>query len=235
MYQGKTWDYYAPRLFGPLRRSRRGTNCTRDIIVVFQRCIGYFIRNMAEQQMLALLSSSTKLSYARYVDSYNKFRGDQVHSERILLEFLTSESESKAPTTLWTMYSLVKKYLLLECSFDLGVAPRIADYLKALSRQHKKTKAPSFSRDDLFKYLRTAPSDGTHLVDKLIMLCGFYGGLRSCELASLMWGDVTFAQEGILINIAFSKTDRAGIGALKLLPKLNEDAICLVFYFGKYK
>jgi integrase len=190
---------------------------------------------MAEKQILDLLSNSTKQSYTRYVGAYNTFRKEQAHSECLLLAFLTHESESKAPTTLWTMYSLLKKYFLLECSFELGTAPRICDYLKTLSRHHKKAKAPPFSRDDLFKYLRTAPSDGAHLVDKLIMLCGFYGGLRSCELTALKWEDVTLSQEGVLINIAFSKTDRAGIGALKLLPKLEEEAICPVHYFNKYK
>jgi integrase len=117
----------------------------------------------------------------------------------------------------------------------LGAASRITDYLKTLSRYHRKTKAPAFSREQIFEYLRTAPSDGTSLVNKLVLLCGFYGGMRSSEITARRWEDVTFAVEGILINIATSKTDRAGIGSLKLLPKLNDDMICSVYYFNCYK
>jgi integrase len=83
--------------------------------------------------------------------------------------------------------------------------------------------------------MRDAPSFGVDLVDKLIVLCGFYGGLRSCELANLKWEDISFAEEGVLMNITFSKTDRASVGSLKLLPKLEEEAICPVSYFKIYK
>jgi integrase len=66
-------------------------------------------------------------------------------------------------------------------------------------------------------------------------MTGFYGGLRSCEIVALCWEDLHFAGEGILVRIARSKTDQAGVGATKLLPKLPEDAVCPVFYFTKYR
>ena len=48
---------------------------------------------------------------------------------------------------------------------------------------------------------------------------------------ALKWTDVIFAEEGILLMIRFSKTDRAGVGSTKLLPKLDDQAICPHFYF----
>jgi hypothetical protein len=42
---------------------------------------------------------------------------------------------------------------LLERDCDLGNAPRIADFLKTLSRFHKKKKACAFSRDEIFRFL----------------------------------------------------------------------------------
>jgi hypothetical protein len=106
---------------------------------------------MSENEILSLYSVSTRQAYARNLKAYNTFRGEQAHSENTLLSFLTQESKTKAPTTLWTSFSLLKKYLLLECSVDLGTASRISDYLKALSRLHKKTKAPPFTRSDILK------------------------------------------------------------------------------------
>jgi hypothetical protein len=69
----------------------------------------------------------------------------------------------------------------------------------------------------------------------LILLSGFYASLRSSEIVALTWSDLIFAEEGILLNIAFSKTNRAGIGSVKLLPKNEEKAICPVFYFTNNK
>jgi integrase len=148
---------------------------------------------------------------------------------------LAKQSEDKAPTTLWTVFSHVKKYLFLEASYDIGHSSRIIDFLKTLSRTHKKKKAAAFSRDDIFRFLREAPSEGNDLTCKLVLLAGFYGGLRGCELVALTWADLTFTKEGILLRIAYSKTDRAGVGAVKLLPALEEQAICPVHYFSIYK
>jgi integrase len=190
---------------------------------------------MADKIVLNLQAESTKRSYAKFSSAYEAFRAGRPHSEAIVLAFLTEESSSKAASTLWTMFSLVKKFLLLECTFDLGAAPRISEFLKTLSRYHKKKKAPAFSRDQLFQYLRGAPSMGRELVEKLVVLTGFYGGLRSSGLVALTWADIVFTAEGILVNIARSKTDQAGIGVVKLLPTHQEEALCPVKYYTLYK
>lgn len=190
---------------------------------------------MAERTLLDLQSESTKRGYQRAVKTYEDFRDGRAHSESLVLTFLNEQSNTKAPTTLWTMYSLVKKYLLLECNFDLGAAAPISDFLKTLNRHHKKKRAAAFDREQLFDFFRNAPSTGRDLVVKLVAITGYYGGLRSCELVALCWEDINFAQEGILVRIVRSKTDQAGVGATKLLPKLTEEALCPVFYYTKYK
>lgn len=190
---------------------------------------------MAEKRLLDLQSESTKRGYQRAIKAYEDYRNGRPHAESLVLAFINDQSNTKAPTTLWTMYSLVKKYLLLECNFDLGAAAAISDFLKTLNRHHKKKKASAFDRDQLFDFFRNAPSTGRDLVVKLVAITGYYGGLRSCELVALCWEDINFAQEGILVRISRSKTDQAGVGATKLLPKLSEEALCPVFYFTKYK
>jgi len=190
---------------------------------------------MADKMILDLQAESTKRAYAKYSATYETFRSGRPHSETIFLAFLTEESKSKAASTLWTIYSLVKKYLLHECTFDIGSAPRISEFLKTLSRYHKKKKAPAFSRDDLFRFLRETPSTGRELVEKLVVLTGFYGGLRSCELVALIWSDIVFSAEGVLVNISRSKTDQAGVGTVKLLPTNQEEALCPLRYYTIYK
>ena len=116
-----------------------------------------------------------------------------------------------------------------------GNCERITNFLRTLSRHHKKKQAAAFTRDELFRFLRDAPNDGKNLVDKLIVLCGFYGGLRSTEIVTLTWEEVAFTEDGMLVTIGQSKTDRAGIGAVKLLPKLDDEELCPVHYFRVYE
>lgn len=96
------------------------------------------VSRMAEKTILDLQSKSTKQSYARAIKLYEDYRNNEPHSESTVLAFLSSQSTSKAATTLWSMFSLIKKYLLLERNFDLGTSGRITDFLKTLSRHHKK-------------------------------------------------------------------------------------------------
>jgi integrase len=190
---------------------------------------------MAEKIILQHQAGSTKAAYERCIREYEQHRDGRPHSEAILLSFLAEHSSIKAPTTLWTAFSLIKKYLKLECNCDLGQASKIIEFLKTISRSYLKKKAQAFSREEIFRFLRETPSIGLDLVNKLVVLAGFYGGLRGCELVALTWKDLTFVQEGILLRIAQSKTDRAGVGVVKLLPKLEEDAICPLYYFTLYK
>ena len=135
----------------------------------FPRYTGGFVermqgeRNAETDSVLKLQAESTKYAYNRYAKIYEKFRCEQAHSEDIVYRFLVGIGEYMAATTLWTAYSHVKKYLLVECAHDIGVAMRINDYLKALTRQHKKKKAPALTREQLFRFLREAPSEGKDL------------------------------------------------------------------------
>jgi integrase len=190
---------------------------------------------MAEKIVLDMQAPSTAYSYKRYVAMYESFRDHAEHSEDLVLRFLVQQKETMAATSLWTVFSHVKKYLLLECHIDFGKSQRITDFLKTLSRFHKKKKAPSFSREQMFEYLRRASNEGKSLVSKLVLLAGFYGGMRCCELVNLTWNDIVFAEEGVLLIIRQSKTDRAGIGATKLLPSLEESSLSSSFYYLLYK
>ena len=100
--------------------------------------------------ILKMQSSSTRYAYTRYVRLYEEFRGDQAHSEKILYRFLLGLGETMAATTLWTAFSLLKKYLLLECSFDIGISARITEYLKTLARLHKKKRRLPFREMNCF-------------------------------------------------------------------------------------
>jgi hypothetical protein len=109
---------------------------------------------------------------------------------------------------------------------------RISEYLKTLSRFYKKKlkhlheKKYSFTLD-LHKW-RALTSSKKH--------CNYWvlwwdAVERTCRYT---WEDVNFAAEGVLICIRHSKTDRASVGTVKLLP-INDDVnICAKRYYELY-
>jgi integrase len=72
-------------------------------------------------------------------------------------------------------------------------------------------------------------------MNKLVLLTGFYGGMRCCEIVALTWEDIVFSEEGVLVTIRFSKTDRGGIRATKLLLALEKRAVSSLHYFSIYR
>ena len=66
---------------------------------------------MAEHIILQHQSTSTKAAYDRAIVDYEAHRNGQPHSEAVLLSYLTEQSTTKAASTLWTLFSLVKKYM----------------------------------------------------------------------------------------------------------------------------
>jgi len=60
-------------------------------------------------------------------------------------------------------------------------------FLKQLSATHVPKQAKPFTEKEISLYLQSAPNDGSHLVMKLIVLFGIYGGMRLEELTYLLW------------------------------------------------
>lgn len=84
---------------------------------------GNIMQRMSDNIILQHQAASTKAAYARAVKDYEAHRNGEPHSEAVLLSHITGQSLSKAASTLWTQYFLVKKYLLFECSYDVGRSP----------------------------------------------------------------------------------------------------------------
>lgn len=187
-----------------------------------------------KQTLMSSMSASTLQYYNRVKASYLKFRKDKPNSEEIVLEWLTNESKTKAPTTLWSQLSLLCKYLEIEdnCLISRTNANK---YLKVLELSHKKKQAPAFTYEELNTYLISHPNTGENLVNKLFVLFSYYGALRTSEAASLSFDSVTVVEEGIMLFIIRKKTDKAGIGETKLIPKNDNKLLCPVAIFDVYK
>ena len=58
------------------------------------------------------------------------------------------------------------------------------------------------------------------LRDRTLLLVGFAGAFRRSELVAIRVEDVTFSEAGVLVDVPRSKTDQAGRGRVKAIPRL---------------
>jgi hypothetical protein len=108
--------------------------------------------------VLSAQAHTTQKAMDRAVQSFTSFNVSGEISEDTVLSWLVSCSTKYTPTSLWTMFSLLKKYLLWQKKVDLGKAPNIQQFLKTLNKTHKKKKAPAFTREQIYEYLDNIPT-----------------------------------------------------------------------------
>jgi hypothetical protein len=143
------------------------------------------------------------------------------------------ESSKKKVTTLWTVYSALKKQLLVRENVDVSPWKKPMTFLKMKGDEETKKKAKVFTREDinfLFKDKCSSISDR----DKLGFLLGVFGALRAEELAFLTFGDIEVLDATSLkVSIRKSKTDKAGNGFTFFAT--STPAINIIELFNSYK
>lgn len=99
--------------------------------------------------------------------------------------------------------------------------PAIADVLAGIVRARgaRPAQKQALAASDLKRMLRTLPQTLTGRRDRAILLLGFAACLRRSELAALTLADVEITSAGAAVTIARSKTDQAGHGLVKGVPR----------------
>ena len=93
----------------------------------------------------------------------------------------------------------------------------------------RQKQAPAFT---LANFKRTVKSiDGKTLAgmrDRVILLLGFTGAFRRSELAALNIEDLSFSEEGLIINLAKSKTNQYSAAEEKAIFYSPDFKLCSI-------
>jgi integrase len=138
------------------------------------------------RQILRAMHPSTSAAYHKCVRAYTEYRGGREDSEEIVVQWLASLKADYKASSLWSMFSLVKKFLRVERRLDLGSAPSVRDFLKCTGANEPVRHAAAFNRDQIMTYLKDSAQTDANLVTKLVLGLGFLGGLRVSELVNLV-------------------------------------------------
>ena len=91
----------------------------------------------------------------------------------------------------------------------------------------RQKQAPAFS---LALFKRTVKSIDhktlAGLRDRVVLLLGFTGAFRRSELAALNVEDLFFSEEGLIVNLAMSKTNQLGAAEEKAIFYSPEMKLC---------
>ena len=98
--------------------------------------------------------------------------------------------------------------------------PLVLRALQGLARKRtvRQTKKDAFRLHHLMALLRNRT---TKLRDRVVLLVGLLTGMRRSELVAFRWNELRKTAAGIQIEIAESKTDQEGVGAIVPLLKVE--------------
>jgi integrase len=183
----------------------------------------------------------TTLIPARSRDQYEKAHGafvnwcsknkvvDGHYTESVLLAYISELSKRYASSTLWSIFSMLKKTILVHCGRDLTDSAKVVAFIKRKSAAHTSKKSESFSREHINLYLKQA-SDDLFLHVKIGLLLGLFGACRKSELAAMNIDDVKDHGDHLMIKIPKSKT-----GPRSFVPVgCQDDHLNGLIYFRKY-
>lgn len=171
----------------------------------------------------------TYLRFREYLKEHNT----DIISENTVLAYMKHLLETKSVTSCWTDYSCLKKMIRVNDGVDISKWPMITEVLKQKSATHKKKKAKVFQREEIAKFLKEAP-DEEFLEDKLALLLGLHGGLRTEEFLILNIEDITVREDYLSVTTAKRKTDQAGNGSTFIAVKSEPQYQCPLYYFEKF-
>ncbi|XP_044260438.1 uncharacterized protein LOC123008614 [Tribolium madens] len=79
--------------------------------------------------------------------------------EKIILAYISERSKTVKSSSLWSYHSQLKKMLLVKENVDINRFHKVKAFLKQHSVGHRAKKSKVFTREELERFLDTAPDD----------------------------------------------------------------------------
>jgi hypothetical protein len=128
------------------------------------------LRDAADSARGATLPAKSK---QRYNQAYDKFvewqlenNAQNLFSENILLAYFREMSLKYCPTTLWSVYSMLRSLIYQKHKVHIKDYRELLTFLKSLGKGYKPTKAKVFSDEEVAKFIQNA-EDHTWLAHKV--------------------------------------------------------------------
>ncbi|KAJ6643505.1 hypothetical protein Bhyg_08467 [Pseudolycoriella hygida] len=176
---------------------------------VEDRSISDIPTDMDVEYQQALDQIMPNKSASRYLQPYQVFRNWQKSrntssfDKKVLMVYFSEAATKYKPSTLWSMYSMLKKTLIYKHNVDISKISELVAFLKTKGDGYKCRKSNVFSPKEVQKFMVEAPNSNLYLA---VAAMGVVGGLRSAEIINLTTDNVEDNGNEIVVVIPDSKT-----------------------------
>jgi integrase len=166
------------------------------------------IGNLAKEVTLNLLPSKSRIKYEKTYELFKSWcSSKKVNNvtENVLIAYMSTRSKTLAPSTLWSIYSMLKTTLNVKENLDISRFNKLTAFLKQQNVGYKPKKSKILNKDEVKTFLLTAHDD-VHLLHKVILIFGVAGACRRDELTKMQLNDVQDKDSIFIVNVRDTKT-----------------------------
>ncbi|KAK4885055.1 hypothetical protein RN001_001326 [Aquatica leii] len=167
------------------------------------------IREIAENAVSNLLPNKSR---AQYEKEFNKFQewcnGNKIKvvSENVMLSYFDIQQKKYKPSTLWSIYSMLKCCLNMYKDVDISKYNKLQALLKRTSAGYAPKKSKILEEEEINKFIQEA-DDRTYLAMKVILIIGYNGACRREELTNILVQYIEYKSDAIVIHIPKTKNN----------------------------
>ncbi|XP_043283728.1 uncharacterized protein [Venturia canescens] len=161
------------------------------------------LKGAAEKTKIDLLPSKSKKIYEYTYDAFVKWKRERktnLTSETILMAYFKELSEKYKPSTLWSIYSMLKATLKIKEKIEIDTYHTFKEFIKKQSSGFTSNKSKVFTSENIQKFLSEAPNS-QYLATKVALIFGISGACRSNELVKIKLDDIKKQGDLLVVNL----------------------------------
>jgi len=175
--------------------------------------------DIVQAYIAAAVSENTRKAYQGDLADFLKWGGSVPCSPDTLAAYIANRAESLSPHTITRRIVGISRAHVSQELPDPAKNDLVRTVLRGVRKTHGKPQrqvAPLLKQDLLSLLPLMQGTKGTR--DRALLLLGFAAALRRSELVALDVHSLAFVSEGMVIQLARSKTDQEGSGRKIAVP-----------------
>jgi hypothetical protein len=161
------------------------------------------IEAAAQEAVSNLIPQKSRVAYETTYSRFEEWRSKRkvnCINEKVMLAYFLEKSKIVKPSTLWSVYSMLRTMISINKNLDLSKHTNLIAFLKRQNEGYRAKKSKSFSKENIEKFLTTA-NDEDYLMQKVrVFFCRislvtiyflFSGGFNNRNYGSLSEARIT--------------------------------------------
>lgn len=186
--------------------------------------------NLLGHYLKAATSDNTRKAYRTAIRQFEKWGGRLPTDQESIVHYLLARAEELNPRTLELHLTAISQWHQVQSLNDPVRTPLVRKTMDGIRRIHgkPKQKAKALRLEHLttmLTHLNQLPESNKKRRDIALLLTAFFGAFRRSELVSIQVSDLNWEPEGLIIQLARSKTDQEGEGKMRALP-FGDSTVC---------